>query len=60
MILWENHVVNIESEGPYVPERLLLESTKVMRQKISTLRRAADALLASDSGDGDVQMQDVQ
>lgn len=56
----DHFIFNIESEGPYAPERLLLESTKVMRQKISTLRRAADALLASDSGNADVQMQDVQ
>ena len=37
--------VNIESEGFYPPDRLLLEAIKVMRTKISTIRNAVRALL---------------
>lgn len=52
--------VNIESEGPYAPERLLLEAIKIMREKISVLRKAADSLLVGDSPDDiDVQMSEV-
>lgn len=47
--------VNIESESFYPPERLLPEAIKVMRDKIATIRKAAEALLAdSDASDGDV------
>ncbi|KAG6900651.1 hypothetical protein C0993_006755 [Termitomyces sp. T159_Od127] len=53
-------LVNIESEGPYAPERLLLEAINIMREKISVLRKAADALLVGDSPDGiDVQMSEA-
>lgn len=46
------HEVNIESEGAYAPERLLPEAIKVMRDKISTIRKAAEALQnISDSED---------
>ncbi|THH18339.1 hypothetical protein EW146_g2644 [Bondarzewia mesenterica] len=55
----DHFIFNIESEGPYAPERLFLESAKVMRQKISALKRAAYALLVTDPGDGDVQMRDA-
>lgn len=37
--------VNVESEGPYVPERLLPEAISVLRTKIATLRQAAELLL---------------
>ena len=39
-------LVNVESEGPYPPERLFLESVKVMRDKIANIRRAAEVLLS--------------
>lgn len=62
-------LVTVESEGPYAPERLLPESIKVMREKISSIRQAAQALLADTdgdapappdqtTGDGDVSMAD--
>ncbi|KAL0953641.1 hypothetical protein HGRIS_004845 [Hohenbuehelia grisea] len=44
---------NIESEGPYAPEQLLPEAIKVMREKLDTIRKAAEALLA------DTQAMDV-
>ena len=64
-------VVSVESEGPYAPERLLPEAVKVMRDKISSIREAAQALLADKdapgsippppktAGDGDVEMVDA-
>ncbi|KAI0061967.1 hypothetical protein BV25DRAFT_1826267 [Artomyces pyxidatus] len=55
----DHFIFNIESEGAYEPQRLLLESVKVMREKISSLRRAAEALLVSEKTDVDVQMNDV-
>lgn len=59
--------VNVESEGPYAPERLLPEAIAVMREKIASIRMAAEALLADADGlggpgvgtvgaDGDVEM----
>ncbi|GJE94214.1 DNA-directed RNA polymerase, alpha subunit [Phanerochaete sordida] len=62
-------IFNVESEGPYAPERLLPEAVKVMREKISSIRAAAQALLADADGDvpgeatskdtdGDVEMGD--
>jgi DNA-directed RNA polymerases I and III subunit RPAC1 len=55
--------VSVESEGPYAPERLLLEAIKVMRDKLAVMKRAAEALLDQDGmvtgGGGDVQMADV-
>jgi DNA-directed RNA polymerases I and III subunit RPAC1 len=49
-------VVNIESESFYPPERLFPEAIKVMRGKIATIRKAAEALLAdSDAMDGEVE-----
>ena len=39
-------LVSVESEGPYAPERLLPEAIKVMRDKISSIRASAQALLA--------------
>ncbi|KIM77860.1 hypothetical protein PILCRDRAFT_825076 [Piloderma croceum F 1598] len=47
---------NIESESFYPPERLFPEAIKVMRGKIATIRKAAEALLAdSDALDGEVE-----
>ncbi|GJJ13030.1 hypothetical protein Clacol_007279 [Clathrus columnatus] len=37
-------IFNIESEGPYAPERLLIEAIGVMREKIATLRKSTNAL----------------
>jgi hypothetical protein len=51
--------VNVESEGPYAPERLLSEAIKVMREKLVAIRKAAEALLDQDGVGGDVQMADV-
>jgi DNA-directed RNA polymerases I and III subunit RPAC1 len=54
--------VNIESEGPYRPELLLPEAIKVMRDKISAIKSAAQELLSElsgESGVGDVQMADA-
>lgn len=51
-------VVNIESEGAYAPEALFLESIKVMREKISVLKRAVEDF-SNSSGDGDIQMEDA-
>jgi len=58
-VLTDILAVNIESEGFYPPQRLLPEAIAVMRAKIATIRRAAEALL--DNGDGlvDVEMADV-
>ncbi|KDQ56249.1 hypothetical protein JAAARDRAFT_59156 [Jaapia argillacea MUCL 33604] len=49
---------HIESEGAYTPERLLPESIKVMREKIATIRKAAEALRSDSGGSGDVEMRD--
>lgn len=53
-----NVLVNIESEGPYAPERLLLEAIKITREKIANIRRGVEMLL-DESGaaeTGDVEM----
>ncbi|KAH0586446.1 hypothetical protein H2248_007680 [Termitomyces sp. 'cryptogamus'] len=56
----DHFLFNIESEGPYSPERLLLEAIQIMREKISVLRKAADALLIGvSSDDSDAQMAEV-
>lgn len=46
--------VSIESEGPYTPERMLPEAVKVMRQKITAIRKAAQGLMADKSDAGAV------
>ncbi|KAF7789292.1 hypothetical protein EIP86_000234 [Pleurotus ostreatoroseus] len=65
-------IFSVESEGPYAPERMLPEAIKVMRQKISSIRKAAQDLIADKSdlgtmpppklkaadGDEDVEMGD--
>jgi DNA-directed RNA polymerases I and III subunit RPAC1 len=54
--LMDDMVVNIESESFYPPERLLPEAIKVMRGKIATIRKAAEALLAdSDALDEEIE-----
>jgi DNA-directed RNA polymerase I and III subunit RPAC1 len=55
--------VNVESEGPYAPEKLLPESIRILRQKIATIRSAAEQLLVEIEGEpvaqGDVEMAEV-
>ncbi|TFY79125.1 hypothetical protein EWM64_g4886 [Hericium alpestre] len=54
----DHFIFHVESEGPYVPERLPIESIRVMREKIAALKKAAEALTTA-SADGDVQMVDA-
>ncbi|KAH0839579.1 DNA-directed RNA polymerase [Lanmaoa asiatica] len=49
----------IESEGFYPPERLLPEAIQVMRTKIATLRRAAEALLNDTGTSEDAEMAEA-
>ncbi|KAI9575047.1 DNA-directed RNA polymerase [Boletus coccyginus] len=49
----------IESEGFYPPERLLPEAIQVMRTKIATLRRVAEALLNDTSTSEDAEMAEA-
>ena len=55
--------VNVESEGPYAPEKLLPESIKILRQKIGTIKSAAEQLLVEIEGEpatqGDVEMAEA-
>ena len=55
--------VNVESEGPYAPEKLLPESIKILRQKIATIKSAAEQLLVEIEGEpptqGDVEMAEA-
>ncbi|KAI0248389.1 DNA-directed RNA polymerase [Lactifluus subvellereus] len=55
----DHFIFNVESEGPYEPQRLPLEAIRVMREKISTLKSAAEALRAQRDSDGDIQMADA-
>ncbi|KAF8503877.1 DNA-directed RNA polymerase [Gautieria morchelliformis] len=48
-------IFKVESEGPYAPERLLVEAISVMRDKIAAVRKAVAALEVG-SGDVDVDM----
>ena len=43
--------VNVESESAYEPQRLPLESVRIMREKIATLREAALSLTTPDGGE---------
>jgi len=53
-------IVNVESEGPYEPERLLPEAIKVMWEKLVIIKQAAEALRnKSTSLDSDVVMADA-
>jgi len=47
---------NVESEGPYAPERIFLESIGVMRDKIARIRKAALGLGEGRDVEGDVVM----
>lgn len=49
--------VNVESEGFYPPERLLPEAIKVMRNKISVIRKAAEALIADSPDETGVDVE---
>lgn len=49
----------METESAYTPERLFPEAVKVMREKISVIRTAAEALKSQLEGTGDVEMSDV-
>ena len=55
--------VSVESEGPYAPEKLLPESIKILREKIATIKSAAEQLLVEIEGDpvvpGDVEMAEA-
>lgn len=54
--------VNVESESAYAPERLLIESVKVMREKLALIKQAAEALREKSIaglGEGDVIMEDA-
>ena len=55
--------VNVESEGPYAPEKLLPESIKILRQKIATIKSGAELLLVEIEGEpavqGDVEMTEA-
>jgi DNA-directed RNA polymerases I and III subunit RPAC1 len=59
MLTHSGSAVNVESEGPYEPQRLPLEAIRVMREKISTLKSAAEALRTQRDSDGDIQMADT-
>jgi len=55
----DHFIFNVESEGPYEPQRLPLEAIRVMREKISALKAAAEALRAQGDAEGDIQMADT-
>lgn len=40
--------VKVESEGPYAPEDLIPAAGRILKQKIATLRKAAEALKHQD------------
>jgi DNA-directed RNA polymerase I and III subunit RPAC1 len=52
-------LVNVESEGPYEPQRLPLEAIRVMRGKITALKAAAEALRGQGDTDGGIQGADT-
>ena len=54
-----HRLVCIESEGFYPPERLLPEAVQVMRTKIATLCRAAEALLNDTGTSEDAEMAEA-
>jgi len=54
----DHFIFNIDSEGPYEPQRLPLEAVRVMREKISVLKRATEALRIPSEPEGDVHMAD--
>jgi DNA-directed RNA polymerase I and III subunit RPAC1 len=52
-------IVKIESESAYIPERLFVEATKIMREKISVIRNAAVALRTQLEDLGDVEVTEA-
>ena len=57
---WPKPIVSVESEGPYTPERLLLEAIKVMREKLAVITEAAVTLRDKyASFDNDISMADA-
>lgn len=61
--LYDTFPVNIESEGHYAPEKLLPQSIKILKQKIATIRSAAEQLLVEIEGEpasqGDIEMAEA-
>jgi len=55
----DHFIFNVESEGAYDPQRLPLEAIRVMREKVSALKVAAEALRAQGDPIGDVEMADT-
>ncbi|KAF7359200.1 RPOLD domain-containing protein [Mycena sanguinolenta] len=53
----DHFLFNIESESAYPPQRLFTEAIAIMREKLTNIRRAAEALL-DQPPDGDVVMSD--
>ncbi|KAJ7349032.1 DNA-directed RNA polymerase [Mycena albidolilacea] len=54
------YLFNIESESAYPPQRLFPEAIAIMREKLATIRRAAEALLDQPpAADADVSMADA-
>ena len=52
--------VSVESEGPYIPPRLLPEAIGVMKKKIEQLKKAAEELLDDGLGEPkDIEMEDA-
>jgi len=57
-----DRIVNVESEGPYSPERLLPEAIKVMREKLAIIKKSAESLKERSTMavvDNDIVMADV-
>ncbi|KAI0315367.1 DNA-directed RNA polymerase [Amylostereum chailletii] len=52
----DHFIFSIESESAYEPKRLPFEAISIMRDKILTLRRAAEGLLVPEGADEDVEM----
>lgn len=51
-LLTNNPIIgNIESEGPYAPQDLFLAAIRVIRSRLSELRRAAEALASGEDAD---------
>jgi len=47
---------NVESEGPYAPERIFLESISIMRDKVARIRKAVVGLGEGRDSEGDIVM----
>ncbi|TFK64840.1 RBP11-like subunits of RNA polymerase [Pluteus cervinus] len=64
----DHFLFNVESESAYAPERLLPEAIKVMREKLASIKRAAEMLAVPSASElievekpqgADVSMQDA-